>query len=175
LMKTILSAAPAAAKKPQPVIFPLPWFEAKARLYQFTDRIANSVLGPPSPPGGGKPPFGFADDEFRSSMAQIDPRLIVYLPDDHGRKTVVFPVTLNPNDRQKRSTLWVKAGIGAVQQENAAAIEKMLKDALLEVQGESDAPSQAENSQGEIKPSSNTGAFMSVDRAQATRHVLSAS
>ena len=127
LMKTILGAVPAAAKKPQPVIFPVPWLEAKARVYQFTDRIANSILGPPSPPGGGKPPFGFGDGEFRSPLVQIDPRLIVYVPDDHGRKTVVFPVVLNPNDKQKRTTLWVKAGVGAVQQESAAAIEKLVR------------------------------------------------
>lgn len=143
-------------------------------MYQFTDRIANSILGPPNPPGGGKPPFGFGDDEFRSPLVQVDPRLIVYLRNDHGRKTVVFPVVLNPNDRQKRTTLWVKAGVGSVQQESAAAIEKLLKDALSEVQSESDAPSQAENTQGEVKPSSNTGAFISLDRQEATRHALSA-
>jgi len=92
-----------------------------------------------------------------------------------GYTQVVFPVVLNPNDRQKRKTLWVKAGIGAVQQEDGAAVEKLLKEALSEVQREKDAPSQAENDQGEIKPSSNTGAFVSIDRQEVTRHVLSAS
>jgi hypothetical protein len=175
LMKTIAGAVPASAKKPEPVIFPVPWLEAKARIYQFTDRIANSILGPPSPPGGGRPPFGFDDDEFRTPLLQIDPRQIAFLPDDHGRKTVVFPIVINPSDRQKRTTLWVKAGVGAVQQEDSAAVERLLKEALSEVQRESDAPSRAENSQGEIKPSSNTGAFVSLDRQEVTRHVLSAS
>ena len=175
LMKTIAGAVPSGAKKPEPVIFPVPWLEAKARIYQFTDRIANSILGPPNPPGGGGPPFGFNDDDFRTPLVQVDPRLIVYLPDDQGRKTVVFPVVLNPNDRKRRTTLWVKAGIGAVQREDGAAVEKLLKDALSEVQREKDAPSQAENDQGEIKPSSNTGAFVSIDRQEVTRHVLSAS
>ena len=113
-------------------------------------------------PGGGGPPFGFNDDEFRTPLVQVDPRLIVYLPNDHGRKTEVFPVVRHSNDRQKRTTLWVKAGIGAVQQEDAAAVEKLLKAALSEVQREKDAPSQAENDQREIKPSSNTGAFVSL-------------
>ncbi|HEY6328784.1 MAG TPA: hypothetical protein VI756_05565, partial [Blastocatellia bacterium] len=175
LMTTIAGAVPANAKKPEPVIFPVPWFEAKARIYQFTDRIANSILGPPAPPGGGKPPFGFGDDEFRTPLVQVNPHQIVFLPDDHGRKTVVFPVVLNPSDPRKRTTLWVKAGVGSVQQEDDAAVERLLKQALSEVQGETDTPSQAENNQGEIKPSSNTGAFIGVDRQEVTRHALSAS
>ena len=175
LMKTITAAVPASAKKPEPVIFPLPWFEAKARIYQFTDRIANSILGPPSPPGGGKPPNGFGADEFRTPLVQVDPHQIVYLPDDHGRKSVMFPILLNPSDRRKRTTLWVKAGMGQIQTEDGAAIEKLLKQALSEVQQESDAPSQAENNQGEIQTSSDTVAFVSVDRQEVTRHILSAS
>ena len=174
-MKTIVAAVPASTKKPEPVIFPVTWFEAKARIYQFTDRIANSILVPPNPPGGGKPPYGFGADEFRTPLVQVDPHQIVYLPDDHGRRSVMFPVVLNQSDRQKRTTLWVKARVGQIQTEDAAAIEKLLKAALSEVQQEPDAPSQAENNQGEIRTSSDTVAFISVDRQEVTRHALSAS
>ena len=85
MFMTVISTA-VRTKKPEPVIFPVPWFEAKARIYQFTNRITTKILGPPSPPNGGEPPFTFGDDEFRSPLVQVDPHKIVYLPDDHGRR-----------------------------------------------------------------------------------------
>ena len=43
LMTTIIAAVPSRTKKPEPVIFPVPWFEIKAQIYQFTDRY-RSIL-----------------------------------------------------------------------------------------------------------------------------------
>jgi len=95
-----IGAATAKAKKPEPVISPEPWLEVKALTYQFTHRIANVILGPPSPPNGGKPPFGFANDEFRGPLVFVDPSKIAIVPDDpkRDRKAVLFPVVLNPGN-----------------------------------------------------------------------------
>ncbi len=175
LMTTIIAAVPSRTKKPEPVIFPVPWFEIKARIYQFTDRITNSILSPPNPPGGGKRPFGFSGDEFRTPLVQIDPRQIVYLPDDEGRRAVLFPIVLNPIDHEKRVTLWIKAGLRGTQPEGPLAIECLLKAALSEVQQESDTSSQTENDQREIQTSSNTVAIIGTDRPVVATYRLGAS
>ena len=54
-------------------------------------------------------------------------------------------------------------------------IEALLKEALSEIQRETTAPSQAENSQGEIQMSADTVAVVGTDREAVLRHVLSAS
>jgi hypothetical protein len=123
----------------------------------------------------GKPPFGFGADEFRTPLVYVDPRQIVYVPDDNGRRTVLFPVVLSPTDPQKRKTVWVKAGLGAPINEDAGAVEQLLKVVLAEVQQEKDAPSQAENSQGEVKVSANTVAVTGLDRQSVARHALTSS
>jgi hypothetical protein len=73
-----MSAVTAAtAIKPQPDLNE-PWMHAKALTYQFTDKIANGIVGLPAPPGGGKPPYDFAQGEFDDWWVRVDPRLISY-------------------------------------------------------------------------------------------------
>jgi len=170
-MTTVARAT--TSKKPEPVITPVPWFEAKARIYQFTDEIVNRILVPSSLPGGGKPPYSFADADLRTPLVQIDPRLIAYNSNDHGQRTVMFPVTINPGHKQRPTTLWVKAAVGTTQAENVADIERLLQTALAEVQRETGTPSQAENSRDEIQMSTNTVAFVGVDRKAVAQHALS--
>jgi len=87
----------------------------------------------------------------------------------------MFPVTLNPSDKNRRTTLWIKAGLGTSQQEDAAGIERLLQASLAEVQRETDAPTQAENTNDEIQMSTNTVAVAGVDRKAIAQHALSTS
>lgn len=122
-------------KKPEPVLSE-PWFQGKAELYLFTERIARHVLGPPSPPGGGVPPFNFPDDAFNGRWISIDPGRIVFIPaSEDDVKTVLFPAILNPNDPTRRTELWVKAGLTVpiVPSQERESVESMLRRALTEV------------------------------------------
>ena len=179
---TLMSALNAmfpTVKKPEPVIDPVPWFEAKAQLYQNIDQIVNSILGPPSPPGGGKPPYGFGDDDFNGRFVSIAPASIALLQDDDRRKSVLFPVVLR-SQRGLSTTYWVKAAItdSSLFQtvlDQAAVIEGMLRKALAEVQGERDAPTQAEDQQGHVKTSGNTIAVIGTDKQAVARAILGTS
>jgi hypothetical protein len=150
--------------KPEPDVNE-PWLQAKALIYQLTDVIANRLVGQPSPPSGGKPAFDFSEDDLRGRWVRVDPTQIEIVPDDLNgkRKAVLFPLVLNPGDSTHTRTLWIKAI--ADQQvhlssaaEETALIESMLRQALSEVQAEKDAPSQAEDSSGTIRVSSNVRA-----------------
>lgn len=122
-------------KKPEPVLSE-PWFQGKAELYLFTERIARQVLGPPSPPGGGIPPFDFPDDAFNGRWIFIDPgRIILIHASEDEVKTVLFPAILNPNDSTRRTEIWVKAGLTVpiVPAQERESVESMLRRALAEV------------------------------------------
>jgi hypothetical protein len=122
-------------KKPEPVLSE-PWFQGKAELYLFTERIARHVLGPPSPPGGGLPPFKFTDDAFNGRWISIDPGKIVFIPASEDEvKTVLFPAVLNPNDSTRRTEIWVKAGLTVpiMSSQERESVESMLRRALTEV------------------------------------------
>jgi hypothetical protein len=173
----LLSTFPQNGKKPEPVLNEQ-WFEAKAELYSFTDRIVNGVLGPPNPPGppdGGLPPFGFSDDEFRSPRLFIDPKLIVLVPDtqDGKGRAVMFPVTLAPGVHQ--TTVWVKAGLSVRDEKNQNNVETLLMKALAEVQRESEAPKMAEDQLGRVQMSTNTFAAVGESRDSVARVVLESS
>lgn len=168
----------ATLKKPKPVLN-APWFQAKALSYQFTDFITNQVLGPSSPPGGGKPPYEFSADQFDDSWVRVDPLRIAIVPnDDH--KAVLFPIILNPANRLKTRTFWMKAILdhhaqpSRSLQDDAVLIEAMLKHALSEVEAEADAPSQAEDEQGTISVSDNVRAVFASTREAAIAKSLRA-
>jgi hypothetical protein len=181
LMPVLNAMFPAVStsKKPEPVIFPVPWLAAKAQLYQDTDRIANHILGPPNPPGGGQPPYGFSDDEFKGRNSSIDPRSIVVIQDDNKRRYVLFPIVF-VSQRGERRTLWVKATISEpsllrANQEEAVVIEGMLRKALGDVQSESKAPILAEDQQGRVRTSGDTVAIIGSDRQAVERAILGTS
>ena len=92
-----------AKKKPEPSITE-PWCQAKGELYLFISRLTRDILVPPTPPGGGQPPFGFNDGAFRGGFFFIDPRRVRYLADD---KAIVFPIT--SKDDPGKVLLWVKS------------------------------------------------------------------
>ncbi|HUT36263.1 MAG TPA: hypothetical protein VNE39_22435 [Planctomycetota bacterium] len=136
-METLLKAF----KKPEPVTSE-PWLQAKAELYLFTDRIAKAILVPSPPPGGGKPPFGFATGALNGRWVAIDPSRIRIVrdkeEDPNSGRAVLFPAVLNYNDPAKRTEIWVKAGLNStpVPGRERQSVESMLLDALKEVQKE---------------------------------------
>ena len=168
----------ATTKKPQPDLDE-PWMHAKALTYQFVDKIANRIVGPPAPPGGGKPPYDFAQGEFNDPWVRVDPRLIVIVPEG-DRKAVLFPIVLNPSDRKRAKTYWIKAIVDHQAHvttnpgDDAALIEAMLKEALSQVQAEADAPSQAEDSTGTIIVSENVRAVFAPSKEEAMAKSLRA-
>ena len=139
LTKALLRAFPGSIKKPEPVLSE-PWFQAKAQLYLFTERIVQSLLGSPGPPGEGIPPFGFNDDDFRTKRIFIDPHRIriTWDTEDGKGRAVLFPVILNPMDAARRKEIWVKAGIGSatVDAHERENVESMLEKALEDIRTE---------------------------------------
>ena len=158
----LLKAFPSPQKKPEPVLSEA-WFQGKAELYGLTARIVRRVLGlppgggrrPPPPPGSPPPPSDFPDDnEFRGRWVFIDPRRITVQEDDaqqHQGRVVVFPVQLNPNDSARRTTIWVKAGLGVATAQARESVEAMLQQALTEVQAEQTPRETAEDAAGRVQ------------------------
>jgi hypothetical protein len=158
--QTLLKAFPFPKhKKPEPVLSE-PWFQGKAELYLFTERIAGGVLGPPNPPGGGKPPYGFSDDNFKGKWVFIDPKQISIIPDtkDGKGRAVLFPVILNYRDPERRTEIWVKAGLGVamVSGQERESVESMLQKALEEIQKEKEADKKVEDETGRVQITLNT-------------------
>lgn len=174
--RTLLKAfAQSKIKKPEPVLSE-PWFQAKAELYLFTERISNSILGPPNPPGGGKPPYGFGDDDFKGNWIYINPKQIIIIsdPEDKEEKTVLFPVILNPDDRKRRTQIWAKAGlvsttVSAREREN---VETMLKEVLEKVRSEKEQSNKVEDKNGRIQVTINTTAVYKLSKSAATKASL---
>ena len=170
--ETFLKAFPLPKqKKPEPVLSE-PWFQGKAELYLFTEKIARHVLGPPSPPGGGRPPFGLADDAFNGRWVFIDPRRIILIPAKEDEvQTVLFPVILNPNDRARHTEIWVKAGLTVpiVPAQERQSVESMLRKALTEVKSEKNRArrSRIEDSRGRVRITLNTTAGLASTKKTA--------
>jgi hypothetical protein len=93
-----------SAKKKPELSITESWCQAKGELYLFISRLTRLILGPPAPPGGGEPPFGFDDDAFRGAFFFIDPRRVRYLANE---KAIFFPVTRK--DDHETVVLWVKS------------------------------------------------------------------
>jgi peptidyl-tRNA hydrolase len=165
---------PSGNMKPEPVLSES-WFQGKAELYLFTERIAGGVLGPPSPPGGGKPPYGFKDDDFRGKWVFIDPRRISIISDTKEGKgrAVLFPAVLNPNDGKRRTEIWVKAGLGTavITSQERKSLESMLRKALEEVISEKELSKKVEDNAGRVQITLNTLASF-AETPQAVRKVV---
>jgi hypothetical protein len=102
-LKTLPAVMGSAKKKPEPSITES-WCQAKGELYFFISRLTRSILGPPTPPGGGQPPFGFDNDAFRGGFFFIDPRRVRYLA---GDQAIMFPITRK--DDPGNVVMWVKS------------------------------------------------------------------
>lgn len=129
-----------ARQKPQmiPRRLPEPWMQGTRELYFFTEKIVAKILDPGKPLSGGKPPYGFSKDDFKRKWVSIDPnQIFIILSDDKESAAVLFPATLNPNNPERHTEIWVggcltrKYGLLAREREN---VEFILKDALEEVQ-----------------------------------------
>ena len=102
-LKTLPAVTVPAKKKPELTITE-PWCQAKGEMYLFISRLTRNILGPPTPPGGGEPPFGFDNDAFRGGFFFIDPRRVRYLA---GDKAIMFPITRK--DDPGKVVMWVKS------------------------------------------------------------------
>lgn len=172
---------PSKIKKPEPVI-PEPWLQAKAEIYLFTDRIARSLLDPPGPPGGNEPPYGFKDSDFSGNWVQIDPGKIQIISDteDSQKKTVLFPIIINPNDRKKRKEIWAKAGGVSLPTppilttDERKMVESLLEKALSEVQEQSgeESKTKVEDEAGRVQITLKTIATFASSKDTATRTAL---
>lgn len=182
ISRTLLEVfPPSRIKKPEPVIAEA-WLQAKAEIYLFTDRIARSILEPPGPPGGDQPPYGFQDDEFSGKWVRIDPNRIQIIPDteDNQKKTVLFPIIINPNDRRKRKEIWAKAGVVSLPAlpttttEERESVELLLKEALSEVQKESkeESKTKVEDQSGRVQITLKTIATFASSKDTATQTAL---
>ncbi|MGB2986481.1 MAG: hypothetical protein WBE26_11430 [Phycisphaerae bacterium] len=169
-METFLKSFPAPnQKKPEPVLSEA-WFQGKAELYLFTERIARHVLGPPSPPAGGRAPFGFADDAFDGRWVFIDPNGITLIPETEDQvETVLFRVILNPNDPARRTEIWAKVGLTnpIVPAQERESVESMLRRALTEVRSQRDPSTRVEDSGGRVRITLNTTAGYAPTQAAA--------
>ena len=153
-----------------------PPVQAKAELYLFTDRIARGILGPPNPPGGGQPPYGFPEEAFKGRWVLVDPARISIISDteDGKGRAVLFPVILNPNDPTRRTEIWVKAGLGVamVPGQERENVESMLMKALRDVQMEKQASNKAENKDGRVQITLDTVAAYARTQGAARRVTL---
>jgi hypothetical protein len=172
--QALLEAFP-KQKKPEPVLSE-PWFQGKAELYLFTERIAGGVLGPPNHPGSGKPPYSFSDDDFKGKWVFIDPKRISIIPDtkDGKGRAVLFPVILNYRDSERRTEMWVKAGLGVamVPGQERESVESMLQKALEEIQKEKDADKKVEDEAGRVQITLNTVAAYARTQQAAKKVTL---
>jgi hypothetical protein len=174
--ETLLKAFPSPSKKkPEPVLQE-GWLQGKVELYTYIEKITGSILGPPAPPGGGKPPYGFSDDAFKGRWIFIDPKRISIEPDtpDGKGRTVIFPVILNYNDPAKRTEVWVKAGrtISSVTADERESVESMLMRALQEVQAEQQASDKVEDEKGRVQITLNTVAAIATNQEEARKVIL---
>jgi hypothetical protein len=132
----------AAGRLPQPVLQQR-WFDTKAELYLYTERITQKYFpgGGGKPPGdGGSPPI-FGSDDFDGDFVRIDPTQIKLVKDEEGSNVyaVVFPAQINPKDPSLTQTVWVKAGRSGERlpaSDGKEVVEKMLKEALDNVKKE---------------------------------------
>ncbi len=177
--ETLLKAFPSPSKKkPEPVLGE-GWLQGKVELYIYVEKITGSILGPPTPPDSGKPPFGFADDAFKGRRIFIDPKRIVIVPDtpDGKGRAVLFPVILNPNDPARRSEIWVKSGRAILRETEVTAaeretVESMLMRALQEVQSETIASDKVEDEKGRVQITLNTVAGFTTNQEEARKIIL---
>ena len=167
-----------AFKKPEPVLAQA-WFQAKSELYLFVDRIARGILGPPAPPNGGKPPYGFADDDFKGRFVRIDPRRIELVPDtqDGKGRAVLIPAALNPDDPAKRKQIWVKACLNMALGQEPSSLERehvegMLRKALQEVQAEKETQKKAEDEKGRVQITQHVRAAINASKEAAQAVIL---
>lgn len=161
LVKTLSSTT---QKKPEPVLDE-PWFQGKAKLYLFINRIVDKVLA--SGGAGDKPPFSFSKSDLESRELSIDPNKIsVMIEPDGINKSVLFPVVLNPNNPQKKTTLWVKAtnNIANISKDEREDVEKMLKKALDKVKTENKMNGKVEDKAGRVQVSFTTVAGFARDQ-----------
>lgn len=162
-------------KKPRTVLSE-PWFQGKTELYLFTERIAGGVLGPPNPPGGGKPPYGFSDDDFKGKWGFINPKRISIIPDtkDGKGRAVLFPAILNYRDAERRTEIWVKAGLGVamVSGQERERVESMLQKALEEIQNENEPSKKVEDEAGRVQITLNTVAAYARTQQAAKKVTL---
>lgn len=178
ITETLLKAFPIyGQKKPEPVL-PESWFQGKAELYLLTERIVGGILGPPGPPGGGNPPYGFSDDDFRGRWTFVDAKRISIIPDteDGKGRAVLFPAILNPDDTARRTEIWVKAGLGValVPGQERESVESMLKKALQEVQSEREPSKKVEDNAGRVQITLNTVAAYAPTQQAAKKVTLGA-
>jgi hypothetical protein len=161
-------------KKPEPSI-PNSWFQAKAETYLFVDRIAAQILGPSGQSGGGKPPYKFSSDEFRTRLIYIDPRRIAVVgnSDSNVDRAVLFPLVYNPSDKRKRKEVWIKAALTKGPEQAVESVEAMLKRAFDRIQADTKAPKNVEDSKGQIQMSTRTVAAVGPDKESVNRKILS--
>ncbi len=159
-------------KKPRTVLLE-PWFQGKTELYLFTERIAGGVLGPPNPPGGGKPPYGFSDDDFKGKWVFVNPKRISIIPDtkDGKGRAVLFPVILNYREAEE---IWVKAGLGVamVSGQERESVESMLQKAFEEIQKEKEPSKKVEDETGRVQITLNTVAAYARTQQAAKKFTL---
>jgi len=162
-------------KKPEPVLAE-PWFQAKAELYLLVERIVRDILGPPEPPNGGKPPYGFPDDAFRKGRVFIDPNRIRIISDAEGLPglAVLFPVILNPDDSARRTEIWAKAGLGVAptEEQERESVESMLKRALEKTKKEKGPGDKVEDEKGRVQITLNTVVGLAKTAGGASEIVL---
>ena len=160
------------AKKPEPVLAE-DWFGAEAELHGFVDTLAGGILGPPNPPGppnGGKPPFGFSDDDFNGKWMSITLASVEYLADqDDRRGAILIPVVFKPSGH----TVWVGATLKRGEEKGQETVEAIVTHALQSVQGESSTSEQAEDQSGRVQMSVTTFAVVGKDKGAVKRAVLS--
>jgi len=158
-MKFFLSAfEPTMRKKYKPVL-PEEWFQAKAELYLFVERITQHILGPPEPPAGGIAPFSFGDDAFKGKRIFVDPSQITIIPDPPGQgSALLFPVVLNWNSPERSSVLWAKVGLTneILPSQDRETVESLLMEALEDVRSGEEFNNRVEDRAGCFQPSLNT-------------------
>lgn len=165
--ETLLKVFPGTTKKkPEPVLNEL-WFEIKATLYAYTEKIANNLLVVQNlPVGSGKvPPYGLSNDDFNfKDQIRIDLSRIQIVYDDPQKKegrAVLFPVIFPATQTE----IWIKAarGIG----KESGDVESMLKKALKEVQTGKELTNKAEDQDGRVQMSRKTVAVVAPTKEKA--------
>jgi hypothetical protein len=162
-----------ASKKPEPILEE-PFFKAESWLYGSVTSIANVILGsadPPGPPNGGKPPFGFSDNDFDGEFMKIVPADIQYFPAQNDRrKAILIPVIF----KRSGAKVWVGAvRARGLEEKGQETVEAIVASALQEVQAEKETPDRAEDRTGQIQMDTNTFTIVGEDPAVVNRALMS--
>ncbi|MCX6625916.1 MAG: hypothetical protein NTY38_33605 [Acidobacteria bacterium] len=119
-------------RKAQPMLSE-PVYQASVELRWLTERVCNKVRS-----AGSVGEIRLENADLRGGHVRIDPGSVKVVAGPLGEKTVEFRAEIGRGEKgelnaQRKASVWVKAATSRAAATEAAGIEALLKDALLEI------------------------------------------